>query len=188
MKTKYILHGGAAQLIIKENDPFYTEILKDTPDDLKILFVYFGNDPKRNEERKKGNIEQFNRIKGDKKIEYKIAEEDKFLDQIKEADVIYIRGGSTPMLMEVLGKFKNLKEVFKGKIVSGESAGMNSLAKYCFSKSGGGVVRGLGIIKVKTISHFDGVRGVKELEKIAPDLEKCYLPEFKYKVFYTNNK
>lgn len=186
MKTKYILHGGSAQTINTENDPFYAEILKDTPDTLKVLFVYFGNDPERNEERQKGNIEQFNRVKEDKKVEYKIAKEDKFIDQIKESDIIYIRGGSTPVLMEVLSKFKNLSDAFKGKVVSGESAGMNSLAKYCFSKSGGGLANGLGILEVKTISHFDGVKGISEMEKVAPELEKVYLHEFEFKVFYKN--
>lgn len=184
MKTKYILHGGDAQIINKENDPFYAEILKDTPDKLKILLVYFANDAERNEERKMGNVEQFNRVKGNKNIEYEIAKEDVFLDQIKKSNIVYIRGGSTPVLMKALSLFGDLKEAFEGKVVSGESAGMNSLVKYCYSKSGGGVTKGLGIINIKTISHFDGVRGIKELEKVAPDLESCYLPNFRYKVYW----
>lgn len=184
MKTKYILHGGAAQIINIENDPFYAEILKDTPDNLKILLVYFANDPERNEERKKGNVEQFNRVKGDKTLQFEIAREDLFIEQIKNSDIIYIRGGSTPVLIEALSRYNNLEKEFAGKIVSGESAGMNSLVRYSYSKSGGGITKGLGIIKVKTISHFDGVRGLKEIEAIAPELEKCYLPEFEYKVFY----
>lgn len=184
MKTKYVLHGGNAQIINAVNDPFYAEILKNTSDRLKILLVYFANDPERNEERKKGNIQQFNRVKGDKKLEFEIADEGIFLDQIKNADVIYIRGGSTPVLIEVLEKYSNLERAFEGKIISGESAGMNSLVKYAFSKSGGGITEGLGIINVKTISHFDGVKGIKEMEMIASNLEKVYLPNFEYKVFY----
>ncbi len=184
MKTKYILHGGAAQIINTENDPFYAEILKDTPDNLKILFVYFGNDPERNEERKKGNVEQFNRVKGNKKVEFEIAQENKFLIQIKNSDIIYIRGGSTPVLIKALSKFDNLEKEFEGKIISGESAGMNVLAKYCFSKSGGGLANGLEILEVKTISHFDDVHGITEMDGIAPELEKVYLHEFEYRIFY----
>ena len=184
MKTKYILHGGSAHTIGVENDPFYAEILKDTPDNLKILLVYFANDPERNEERKKGNIEQFNRVKSDKRLEFEIADEEIFFDQIKNSDVIYIRGGSTPVLMKALSKFENLEKAFEGKIVSGESAGMNILAKYCYSKSGGGLTNGLGVLEVKTISHFDGANGLNEMDKVYPDLEKVYLPEFEYKVFY----
>ena len=183
MKTKYILHGGAAQIINTENDPFYAEILRDTPDNLKILLVYFANDPAKNEERKKGNMEQFNRVKGNKKIEFEIAEEKNFFEQIRNSDIIYIRGGSTPVLIESLSKFDNLEKYFEGKIVSGESAGMNVLAKYCFSKSGGGLATGLGILGVKTISHFDGVKGISEMEKVGSELEKVYLHEFEYKVF-----
>lgn len=184
MKTKYILHGGAAQIINTENDPFYAEILKDTPDKLKILLVYFANDPERNEERKRGNMEQFNRVRGSKKLEFEIANENIFFDQIKKSDIIYIRGGSTPVIIEALSKFDNLEEQFEGKVVSGESAGMNVLAKYSFSKSGGGITKGLGILEVKTISHFDGVKGVGEMEKVGTELEKVYLPEFEFKIFY----
>jgi peptidase E len=184
MKTKYILHGGDAQIINSDNDPFYAEILKDTPQNLKILFVYFGNDPERNEERKSGNIEQFNRVKEEKNIHYEIADEHNFIYQIEKSDIIYIRGGSTARLMATLSKFNNLREIFDGKIVSGESAGMNSISTYCFSKSGG-IMKGLGILPIKTIPHYHGdAVGVKELEKIAPDLESLYLPEFEFKVFY----
>lgn len=186
METKYILHGGDAQIINTENDPFYAEILKDTSDNLKILLVYFANDPERNEERKMGNIEQFNRIKGNKKLEFEIADENIFFDQIKNSDIIYIRGGSTPRLIQTLSKFDNLEKEFEGKIVSGESAGMNSLSKFSFSKSGG-IMRGLGIINVKTIPHcHESFEGDKELEKMASDLESLYLPEFEYKVFFKN--
>lgn len=186
MKTKYILHGGDAHIINTENDPFYAEILKDTPDNLKILLVYFANDPEKNEERKSGNIEQFNRVKGNKKLEFEIANENIFLDQIKNSDIIYIRGGTTPRLIESFSKFENLEKAFEGKVVSGESAGMNSLSKLSFSKSGG-IMHGLGIINVKSIPHYHGsFEGDKELEKIAPELESLYLSEFEYKVFYKN--
>lgn len=184
MRTKYILHGGDAQIINTENDPFYAEILKDTPDNLKILLVYFANDPERNEDRKKGNIEQFNRVSGSKKFQFEIADEVNFINQIKNSDIIYIRGGSTPRLIEALSKYNNLEKEFEGKIISGESAGMNSLSKYSFSKSGG-LMQGLGIINVKTIPHYHGpFVGDTELGNVAPDVESLYLPEFEYKVFY----
>lgn len=183
MKTKYILHGGNAQLIIPENDPFYSEILKDTEDNLKVLFVYFGDDPEKEEIHLAGNIAQFDRVKGNKNIEYEMAKLNDFLTQIKKSDIVYIRGGKTGKLMDSLSKFTNLNKYFSGKVVSGESAGMNVLATYCYSKSGG-VMKGLGIIQVKTIPHFDGKTGVEELENVAPELEKCYFPDFRFKVFF----
>lgn len=184
MKTKYILHGGEAQLINTENDPFYAEILKDTPDNLKILLVYFANDPERNEERKKGNIEQFNRVSGNKKLEFQIADEANFINQIRNSDIIYIRGGSTPVLIEALSKYDNLEKEFEGKIISGESAGMNSLSKYSFSKSGR-TNAGTWNNKCKNYSTLSRTFvGDTELEKVAPDLENLFLTEFEYRIFY----
>lgn len=40
MKTKYILHGGDAQIINTENDPFYAEIeLEKAAPDLVSLYL-----------------------------------------------------------------------------------------------------------------------------------------------------
>lgn len=183
MKTKYILHGGNAQIINSENDPFYAEILKDAPANPRVLFVYFGDDPQKKEVHIAGNIAQFDRVNGNKKITYDLASEQNFMDQVKNSDIIYIRGGKTGILMNALSKFSNLSNHFAGKTVSGESAGMNSLATYCYSKSGG-VIKCLGIVPVKSILHFDGKTGVPELEKVSVELESCYLPEFKFKVFW----
>lgn len=40
--TKFVLHGGfsGGKLPIQEGDEFFQEILKETPENLKILLVY----------------------------------------------------------------------------------------------------------------------------------------------------
>src|SRR6188472_4190245 len=129
--TKYILHGGSAQHTNSENDAFFSEILKDTPNPVKILLVHFASSPERLTQNIERDTAQFNRVKENKDLQFEEALEERVTDQILNNDIIYFGGGTTVRLLENLTKFSNLAESFKGKVIAGESAGANSLAKYC---------------------------------------------------------
>ena len=84
--------------------------------------------------------------------------------------------------MDKLNKYKNLGSLFSGKIVAGESAGANSLSAYCYSKPGGGIIQGLGLVSVKTMPHFaEGMES--NFKDIYPEIESLFIPEYKFKVF-----
>lgn len=182
MTTKYILHGGFAQEINSDNDLFFDEILKNTKESLEILLVEFAHSEERWEINLEKDKNQFERVKRDKELKYVLAREDIFIEQIKNADVIYISGGTTVRLLEKLDKFPNLKEHFLGKVVAGESAGANVLSTYCYSKSGGGVIKGLGTLPLKLIVHYIGEHK-DVLSEVPENLEVLLLPNHKYKVF-----
>lgn len=182
MKTKYILHGGSAQHVNAENEKFYKEILKNTKDNLKILLVHFAGEPERSELNKQRDTFQFNNVKESKDITFEIADHNIFINQIKRSDIIYFGGGTTVKLINELKKYKNLKELFINKIIAGESAGMNFLAKYCYSKSGGGVIPCLGFLPIVTIPHYQP-GDEKKLTNIPKDMEILLLPNYQYKVF-----
>lgn len=180
--TKYILHGGDAQHPNPKNDEFFKEILKDAPLSPKILLVHFASRPERDAKNWAADTSQFERVKGDKKLTFEKATEEAFLEQIPKADIIYLAGGTTPRLLDTLKKFTGLKELFKGKTVAGESAGANALTAFCYSKSGGGILEGMGILPVKMIPHYkDEYKGV--LDSVPGDLETLLLPVYEYRVF-----
>ena len=60
-------------------------------------------------------------------LHFEVAQKEKFVEQLKWADVVYLcgssGGGATERLLGVLKQFDNLKHIFDGKIVAGESAG-----------------------------------------------------------------
>lgn len=180
--TKFILHGGKAQKPDERNDSFFKEILKDTPNNISILLVHFAGEPEKIEINKERDISQFNRVKENKNITYKFATENDFLSQISSSDIIYFGGGTTVRLLSVLSKFPDLKNAIEGKIVAGESAGANIWAAYCFSKSGGGIIKCLGILPIKTFPHYTG-EDLNELENIRPDLKTLPLNEYEYVIF-----
>lgn len=119
---------------------------------------------------------------GDKKLSFELATENNFTEQIKRSNVVYFGGGTTVRLMDRLKEYKGLGNLFGGKIVAGESAGANSLSAYCYSKPGGGIIQGLGLVSVKTMPHFaEGMES--NFKDIYPEIESLFIPEYKFKVF-----
>lgn len=183
MKTKFILHGGFTKgKTGEDNSKFYTEILKDAPEGAKVLLVCFAKDEERVPEATKKVMGEFERNKGQKKINFEIASEKSFIEQTKSADVIYLHGGTTFKLLGALKKFPNIKELFNGKIIAGESAGANVLGKFFYSPNADKIDGGLGFLPVKIIPHYsEKYKG--KLDNVGQDLELLALPEYEYKVF-----
>lgn len=179
MTTKYVLHGGAAQHDHSKNDFFFEEVLKDTFDIVKILLVEFAGRKAREKLNLQIDSNHFTKVKGNKILEFEKATLKNFLSQIKNNDVIYFGGGTTIKLLKSTNKYKDLGTSFENKIIAGESAGMNFLAKYCYSKSGGGVIKCLGVLPIKTYPHWDGIKN-KELENTEPKLKTVYLKEYQF--------
>ena len=182
MKIKYILHGGNAQHVNSENNKFFAEILKDTKNKVKILLVEFAGGDEKTDLNYQIDKSQFMRVRGEKELSFEVATKLDFIEQIKKSDIVYFSGGTTIRLMDKLKEYKNLGGSFSGKIIAGESAGANSLSVYCYSKYGGSVVQGLGLVPVKTIPHYkEGME--TNFKDVFLDIKSLFLPEYKFKVF-----
>ena len=182
MKTKIILHGGYAGRINSENDIFFKEILKDTPDRVRILLVYFAKEEAEHERMFGEDTIQFKRNGENKKIDFKIATTEKFLKQLEETDIIYLHGGKTIRLLETLKTFPDFEKLCKDKIIAGESAGAYVLSDCFYSKTEGGVFNCLGLVPVKTICHYIG-ENKEKLNKCPKELELLLLKDYQFKVF-----
>ncbi len=183
--TKFILHGGfnKEKGPVQEDDEFFKETLKDAPENTKILLVYFAEREEMVQLRIEQDKEQLTKNQGSKKLDLRIASEETFIQDCKWADVIYLHGGRTVKLMEVLKKFQNLGQVFYGKIIAGDSAGANALGQLFYSKGSKEIGEGLRILPFKTIVHHaDGT--LNPLENMEPNLETLFLREYETKVFY----
>ncbi len=185
MKTKFILHGGFTPHEKQEDDAFFKEILKDVSEKAKVLLVYFASEIGRIPTYKEGDVAQFNKNKSERTLMFDVANERSFLKQVDWADIIYLHGGKTLKLLDVLKKFSNLKELFEGKTIAGDSAGANVLGKIFYSPSVNDIFEGLGLIPVKIIPHYSEKYKDKadELNKYNKDLELLLLREYQYKVF-----
>ena len=185
MSTKLILHGGFNKVNgpVQRDDAFFQEIFKDVPEEAKVLLVYFAEKEEKVASRILEDKEEFSKNCGAKNPQYKVATEATFEEDIRWADVVYLHGGKTVKLMEIIRKFRNLGELFLGKTIAGDSAGANSLCRVFFSKNSKEIGEGLGILTLKIVVHYEDGQP-NSLENVEPQLETLFLREYETKVFY----
>lgn len=183
-RTKFILHGGFNPEQRDENNTdFYVEVLKNAPENSKILLVPFAKDVERIPSSIAKVTSEFNKNKWQKNIVIEIANEKDLIQQVKSANIIYFFGGISSKLLEVLKKYPDLKTYLKGKTIVGESAGANVWGNFFYSPQADSVFEGLGVLPLKIIPHYKKEYEGK-LGKDRAELEEVLLPEYTYKVFY----
>ena len=181
MKTKYVLHGGFTPGIKSVNDSFFSEVLKDTPNELKILIVYFATD--NGDKYFPEDQEQFEQNGQGKKLTFKKATKENFKVETEQTDIIYLHGGSSLKMLEAMKGFPNLKNHLNGKIVAADSAGANILSVNFYSKRNG-ACKGFGILPIKFIPHFEE-ESKSKLDHVNPNLETICLREYEHKLIET---
>ncbi len=184
--TKFILHGGYTSTPNELNRTFYEEISRSVPDGGEMLLVYFSRKEEETEELFEQDKNRILEKSGGKKLNIVLAKEENFVDQLRNAHAIYMRGGDTQRLLNVLRKFTEFSEAIKGKTVAGSSAGAYVLAKYYYSGSKRDIFEGLGILPIKIICHYnEDFSEVRELmERDYPsDLELVLLKDCEWRSF-----
>lgn len=183
--TKYILHGGETSRSSKDNDDFFFEMIKDASDSVLVLLVYFSRPKEQWKSRMSQDVDRFVSVSPDRDIHFVLADEDMdvFKTQIEKADVIYMRGGNTQMLLDTLRNCEDFGNLINGKVVSGSSAGACALSKYFHTGKSESVARdGLGILPLKVFVHYleDKQEELSELEKYGEELKVYKIPEEKF--------
>ncbi len=166
------------------NDDFFREVVKDAPDQAKVLLVYFAKDSDRIEENVASNTEQFNHNKGSKTLLFETAKLEQFRDQVASSDIIFLHGGFSKRLLDALRPFPDLKQMFDGKIIAADSAGANVLCEVFYSQIAGEVLNGFGLLPIRMICHYDE-KYKDVLNDVKPELETWYLPEYRFRIAYT---
>lgn len=156
-------------------------MLKDTPNDAKILLVYFAEPDEKVQLRTEQDTEEFNSNKGSKSLHFKVASEATFEEDCAWADVVYLHGGKTLKIMESLSKYPRINQMLSGRTIAGDSAGVNSLGILFYSNNAKIVGKGLGILPFKIGVHYvDGAPN--PLADVGPELETLLLHEYETRV------
>lgn len=185
MSVTYILAGGLDRAHQEYWDNLGRELKLNRP--VKILSCFFSQPKNDWEEKFEGFKPFFARAFG-ADVECELANPDKFIEQIKRSDVIYLHGGSSHRLKAVLKRYDGLQSYFSNKIVIGSSAGANYLSKVGWSPNLREVIRGSGMVPISVLVHYgstfadDEVLGpisweeaLRQLEEITPDNSKIAL-------------
>lgn len=186
MTTKYILHGGATRAPLESNKQFFREALIGSKGMVKILAVYFAREEKDYAWMFEQELENFKFNSPEKQVEMEIASADFsiFKKQLAEADVIYVRGGSTFKLVEKIKQLPEFANLIKGKIYVGSSAGAYLVAKYYYENEKELVGEGLGILPIKIVAHWSEnmINIFEKLKMAGEDLPIYTLAEGEYVV------
>ena len=189
--TKYILHGGETGVPNKHNEAFYQEWVKDFDNDKvpSILLVYFSRPDEIWDKLEKSDRERFARYTNNQEVKFLVADSDMevFKKQIKEADVIYFRGGEPQKIVDTMKAIKDeFISLIKGKIYAGSSAGVMFLSDYSRSADKGWQ-KWLGLLPINSIVHYSDEKHketLEEFKKNNPDNQNEYilLPETEFVV------
>lgn len=153
--TKYILHGGAWQPSYDYKN-FFTEMTGGLSGPINVLCVYYARDKETWDDRFAEDKIKFTTSSSEKVMNFEMAknETEDFIEQIKWADLIYMRGGDSHVLQGYLEKISNLENLWGGKVIAGSSAGALVLSKYYYENDDDSFNKGLGILPIKAICHY----------------------------------
>ncbi len=187
-KTVYILAGGSDR---KFDD--YSQRLHDTVStyvaEPRILSCFFSSE-EDTWEAKASDWGQWFAVNFSENKQYAYATRDNFEQQVSTADVVYFHGGDSWLLLENMGRLRQLPELFAGKVVIGSSAGANMLSKQFWSGRRAQYGEGRGLVDKNIMVHYgakdvDGsIRDISDWERehqafqnYIGDVEITVLPE-----------
>ena len=194
MSTKYILVGGYIWKAKDGGKAFCAELVKKiNKNPIRILDCMFAR--KKEDWQKILENDQLFFSKFIKNFNLELADPDKFIEQVKNSDVIFLRGGFTHKLFELLNKDLSWIKEINEKVLVGTSAGGEVIAKYYHVLSSNRTGDGFGLLPIKFIPHwkandfdeveenFDWDKALKELKEYKEDLPIYTLAEGEFKVF-----
>lgn len=196
MTTRIVLHGGNSSKKSDKNDRFFQEIIRPIGEDtVSVLCVYFTRPERRWEDSYAEDQSIFRAlgIETGRDIETKMAtyDMDGLLEDIAEADVIFINGGFKGHLKDTLLTIgvDNFRQMVQDKTLVGISAGANVLGKYYYSQAIEGIREGVGLLDAKVLTHYSEVE-TKQLELLKDykeDLPIITIAEEEYTVLQQRN-
>lgn len=188
--TKYILVGGYLHKSEDKGKAFIEELVKGfDKKPVKILDCMFARSRDSWEAKMIEDQELF--FKYIKDFELILALPEKFTEQVKEADVIFLRGGHTQALFDLLNADTSWIKELDGKVLAGTSAGAEVIAKYYCVVKTMRVGDGFNLVPVKFIPHwksdYEGIidwdGAEQKLKDYKEELPMLKLHEGEFKVF-----
>lgn len=173
--TKYVLNSGGIPNNIEGGRRFFAEAVKDLGNNPKVLLCLFAY-PRAAWEKKFEEVKQKSLYPESVDVFLELAFPDKFEDQIKESDLIYIYGGDDHLLKFWFSRF-DISKIFEGKVVATNSSSSQMLAKHFWTCDWRQCFDGSGILPIKFISHYkssygsDDPRGPIDWDKAYEELK-----------------
>ena len=160
--TKYILNSGGFRDKPDLAKKFFAEMVKglgDTPHILVCCFAQAREDWETKFVTDKETVVNLFPVGVQPILE--IAFPEKFKEQVKSSDVIYIHGGDDHLVQYWLRKF-DIPQIWDGKVVATSSASSHALSKYFWTCDWREAMEGLGILPIKFLAHYESSYGAHD--------------------------
>lgn len=196
--TKYILAGGNDRQFEDYGVRLAEEVYKTVKRPARILSCFFAV-PEDQWRHKTLDREDWFRSCFGADIQYNLARLETLIDQVENADLVYLHGGdSNALMLERMKAFPDIAQALEGKVVVGSSAGANYLSRKFWTRSKRQVMDGSGIVPCGVMVHYGSVDGGfgsgvvdwSNVERavraeIGPDAELLKIPEGQFVVIET---
>jgi len=159
--TKYVLNSGALKKYPEKGQAFLAEIVKGLGPNPKMLICLFAQAREDWEDKIGGYKDLMGNAPQGVSVSFELAFPDKFEEQIKRSDIVYIHGGDDDLLEYRFSKF-DLPKIWEGKVVATSSAGSNLVVKQYWTCDWRVCREGRGVVPIKFIPHFDSDFGATD--------------------------
>lgn len=190
--TKYILVGGYPWKAPDGGRAFAEELVAGFSEPIKILECVFARPREEWGKACSQDKEFFEKHLPNKVIEIQLAQPETFLEQVKWANTIYIRGGaSETLLLTLASQGAGWEKELEGKTLAGSSAGTHVISKYYYGLDDLKIGEGLGLLPIKAIVHYrsdynapniDWEKAEVELRNYKEELPILKLPEGQFEI------
>jgi len=172
--TKYVLIGGYIYKAQDGGKAFCQELVKGINNKtVKILDCLFARNQDYWDDRFQDDKKFFSKNLDNFKIELALPE--KFIDQIKNSDVVFFQGGNPQQLIKILESVGDWNKELNGKTIVGSSGGADIISKYYGVIKSLSIGEGLGLLSIKFIPHWKSNYGQRTDEEMELLLEKLKL-------------
>jgi len=174
--TKYVLNSGGIKHSLDLKKKFHQEVVKDLGNSPKFLLCNFAQLREDWERKFPGYSDSIAEDMPDGvKPSFELAMPAEFVEQCKQASVIYFHGGDDHLLQYWMKQF-DLPALFQGKVVATNSASSDMLTTHHWTSDWRSCADGLGILPIKFIPHYmsdtdyDDPRGPIDWQKAYDEL------------------
>lgn len=156
--TKYILAGGNDLGIDGYGSDLAREIYETVERPANILSCFFATPSELWDVKEKVWREWFERYFGTDML-WSYAVPETFIQQMNNADIVYLHGGDNGLMFEMLDRYPKLSTYFSDKVIVGSSAGANYLSRHYWARRKQQILRGRDIVPYSVIVHYESREG-----------------------------
>jgi peptidase E len=158
--TRYVLVGGYPWKAADGGKSFVKSCVESTKGTVTILICLFARGEAEWQQAYEDDIARFTaHLSNHHQLKFVLAHKDVFPEQVKDADVIYLRGGETTRLVNELKHNTSWLKYLEDKTVVGTSAGADAIAAYYYALDNPRIEHGLGLLPIKVLVHYESDYG-----------------------------